>query len=408
MPPKILCSSRRLPALLLCLFASGSSLFADDERRFSVPDSETGIVLPISEDTVYGMLVNVRMEGRDLRLLLDTGASFSMLTEETTKRLGLVPQWNLDAIALSGRRVEIKAGLAKRVELGSIVIENELVGLNIVLPGGFPKSIDGILGLSSLQDFDVRINHRDRTLTLWAAGKSPRLEGERELPLTIQKHRGELRGKRATSCSVEAKIMGKAVPCIIDTGNVGGAMSMPEPLFASLFPELAKTASPSTFAGRDFSGEVGSREVRLPELQFAGETLKDFKIDLVPSRDAYGNLGQLVLNHFILTFDFQAGVLRSRSLGTLDELTQRSSAGLNLDLRDGDFFIGGLIPDGPAEKAGMKAGDKLLTVDGKEWKSLDDKSFYALVHLPPGTRIKVRYQRGAEAPAEVVLVLVKN
>ncbi len=393
-----------LLAALLCL----PSLFAEELRRSSIPDTETGVILPIAENAAFGMIVHARIEGQDLRLLVDTGASFSMLSEAATKRVGVEPRWDVTGIALSGNRVEMKTGLMKRLELGTAVIENEVVGVNTPIPDGFLLAADGILGLSSLQDFDVRINHRERTLTLWKAGKAPRLEGEVELPLTIVKQKGEILGQKAVVCLIEATIQDKPLRLILDTGNVGGSVAVPESLFTPLFPDLMKTAGAKAFGGRDVSGAVGSREVRLPEFKFAGDSLKDLKIDLIPSKEEYGNLGLLVLNHYLLTIDFQAKVLRTKSLGTIGELTQRSSAGLTVDVRGGDFYIGALTPGGPAEKAGLKAGDKLLTVEGKEWKTLDDKSFYALVHLPPGTPIKVRYQRGTEPVAEVVLVLVKN
>lgn len=391
-------------AALLCL----PSLFADELRRSSIPESETGMVVQASEDTSFGMIVKARIHGQDLRLMVDTGASFCFLSEAATKRLGLLPQEEIDAIAVSGTRVPMKVGLMKRLELGGLVIENELVGINTVLPEGFAGVIDGVLGLSSLRDFDVRFNHPERTLTFWKAGKAPRLEGEVELPLTFLKFRGQIQGQQAFGCVVEASIMGKPVPFLLDTGSVGKSVSVPQPLFTELFPDLAKTAGAKTFAGRDFAGMVASSEVRLPEFKFAGETLKDFKIELIPSKEKHGILGQLLLNHYILTFDFQAKVLRAKSLGTVGELTQRSSIGLTFDRRGGDFYVGGMNPGGPCEKAGLKVGDKLLTVEGKEWKTLDDKAFYALVHLAPGTPIKVRYQRGNEPIVEVVMVLVKN
>jgi predicted aspartyl protease len=233
-------------AALLCL----PSLFADELRRSSIPESETGMVVQASEDTSFGMIVKARINGQDLRLMVDTGASFCFLSEAATKRSGLLPQEEIDAIAVSGTRVPMKVGLMKRLELGGLVIENELVGINTVLPEGFAGVIDGVLGLSCLRDFDVRFNHPERTLTFWKAGKAPRLEGEVELPLTFLKFRGQIQGQQAFGCVVEASIMGKPVPFLLDTGSVGKSVSVPQPLFTELFPDLAKTAGAKTFAGR--------------------------------------------------------------------------------------------------------------------------------------------------------------
>lgn len=64
-------------------------------------------------------------------------------------------------------------------------------------------------------------------------------------------------------------------------------------------------------------------------------------------------------------------------------------------------IIGGIIQDMPAEQAGLKEGDKILSVDGQTvttWKDFTDK----IKNVNEGQDVLIKYQRGPES-YEVVL-----
>lgn len=59
--------------------------------------------------------------------------------------------------------------------------------------------------------------------------------------------------------------------------------------------------------------------------------------------------------------------------------------------RDGEYVVINTIPDTPAEKAGLKAGDLLLTVDGKTYETMEALS--AAIKGKVGTKVTVTYER---------------
>ncbi|MGA8222755.1 MAG: trypsin-like peptidase domain-containing protein [Candidatus Acidiferrales bacterium] len=78
----------------------------------------------------------------------------------------------------------------------------------------------------------------------------------------------------------------------------------------------------------------------------------------------------------------------------LQDITADLAAGLNLKVREG-VIIADVLPDGPAEKAGMKIQDILLTLDGQRIGRVPIAEMM-ISSKPPGTTVKAEIIRGAE------------
>ncbi len=89
----------------------------------------------------------------------------------------------------------------------------------------------------------------------------------------------------------------------------------------------------------------------------------------------------------------------------MQEITRTSTAGIYLDP---DYKILSVVPDGPADKAGMRAGDELLEIEGHPLKTMKPEKFAAFKRRPPGSVVKVRYRRGEGSPVEAGLIMVKQ
>jgi carboxyl-terminal processing protease len=78
---------------------------------------------------------------------------------------------------------------------------------------------------------------------------------------------------------------------------------------------------------------------------------------------------------------------------------------INVTEGGGSFDVVDVIADGPAARAGLAAGDHIVTVDGVKADELSLPELRQRFRRDaPGTRIRVEFERaGKVAPAEVIL-----
>jgi len=91
----------------------------------------------------------------------------------------------------------------------------------------------------------------------------------------------------------------------------------------------------------------------------------------------------------------------------LNESTSGNYAGLGLetDLRDGWLIIVAPMPGGPAERAGLQPGDRIVEIMGKLAKGWTSEEASKALRGKPGTPVTLKIERpGAPIPIEVRLV----
>jgi predicted aspartyl protease len=115
---------------------------------------------------------NVTLNGkRPLRFVLDTGASFSLISDEAARALGISPL----AAGGEGRAIggngsfPLVYGLLQSMEIGGAKIENVPVYIRGIpqAPDAPPEAkYDGYIGLSLISNYLMTIDYKERTLTL--------------------------------------------------------------------------------------------------------------------------------------------------------------------------------------------------------------------------------------------------
>ena len=111
------------------------------------------------------LLVEARLNGRFSGVfLLDTGASYCVITPATARRLGLDREDATRAITLATPTGEIEAPL---MTLKSIEVANARAGqVSVVVYPAVEEPLAGILGLSFLSQFEFAVDARRRVLKL--------------------------------------------------------------------------------------------------------------------------------------------------------------------------------------------------------------------------------------------------
>lgn len=378
-------------------------------RKSGLPAAAESVTIPL-EFTFLGFMLEILIDGKPVRLMLDTGAAATFISPEVARKLGLeLHKEAKDGESATGGKVVAWRALTKRLNLGDAWTENEPV-----MVAEMPAGIDGMLGVSTLADWDVRIDPSTKNLTLFPAGKAPALEGETALPLACdvvnpKASASNRQGFRQINLGVSALVGNHELTAIPDTGH-GVIFQLPGVLMERFAPEAMKEARPGLVTTITLSGKGTTRTAKLPEFTFGPDTLRGMTTEVIDASpgsllESRGLIGLNLLRHYVMTFRFAAGELRLKPLGTVQEITRNSTAGINFDQ---DAKILSVVPGGPADKAGLRAGDEVLEIEGHNLKTMKPEELAAFKRLPPGSMVKVRYRRGEASPMEAGLILVKQ
>lgn len=109
-------------------------------------------------------LVMVEFNGRALRMLVDTGASITLLTEAAARRAGLSPAPTTRGVRMQTASGSIEAALVEtHIDLGGMAIGQRDVAVHDFSVG---RDVDGLLGMDILGTYEFRLDHEQAALLL--------------------------------------------------------------------------------------------------------------------------------------------------------------------------------------------------------------------------------------------------
>ena len=148
---------------------------------------------------------------------------------------------------------------------------------------------------------------------------------------------------------------------------------------------------------------------RLPQIDIGGYKIKNLLIGFVSAEDskqvpAEAMIGLGLLSRFNLIYDYSRQRLIIKPNGKFSQPFEHNMSGLSMRKgADGYFEIVRIYDNSPANEAGLQAGDKVITIDGRSTAGLD---FFELTPLlkREGATIKLTALRESRT-WEVSLIL---
>jgi predicted aspartyl protease len=330
------------------------------------------------------ILVSATVEGESATLLLDTGAERSCLDATFAARLRPL-RTTVDSIRLPYTTVT-----ADGIRISDLGIESfhlrdiAMVSSDLApISFGIGVPIDGILGSDVLRHFTVKIDFSSGSAqfgtdaTILPGGTAVNLQSIHGLyfvPLTVQ---------------------GTPMRLLLDTGTNASIVS------SHAWSEITMHWQPQAMlAGvRSTGGSESTKFALIPTIDIGDATSRNIPFRVQPETryglfaDAGfdGLLGSDVLRRYVVTLDLANDrMYLSSDPNNHPDQYQFSTIGIQF-VRDegGSFTIMAVWHPSPAEKAGLKAGDRILAVNrlGTHEMSLDDLS--RKIHARPGTKVRL-------------------
>lgn len=305
--------------------------------------------------------------------ILDTGVGPLIITEptlldtlglknlRTTKIYGLGKGEEIEAFITNELNVKVKEASIDHIP--TAILKKDVFNLSSYLG----TQIHGIIGYYFFNSFVVKVNYSAKRLTFSSPLAKTKKKGTK-FAIEIQNKRPYLTVDLLTpqQKNIKAKL-------IIDCG-ASHALSM-EALDGAAFPLPDCTIEANLGIG--LSGPITGHVGRIPQLVIGKYSFKNIlsgfpAFESVAAQIGYttqnGNLGAEFLRRFDTTYDYQNNSIYLKPNQGYNENFDHDMAGIEVyidQINKKRFFIGRIEPGSPAEKAGFKVQDEILSLDFK-------------------------------------------
>jgi Aspartyl protease/PDZ domain len=341
------------------------------------------------------------VNGVETELLLDSGAGITVLDKSFADAIGLKGEGEITARGTSGTQA---ASLASGVNitLGDVELKDLTVAIIDLgdLTRRFGRSMPVIMGKELFNNAIVDIDYPRQRVAFHDAANY----GYEETGHSLQMHPTH-NGKRLVELSIEDQ-----PPAMfqVDTGS-GACVDIFDAYTRERGLLDGREGVSTTYRG-GVGGVVESKVATLASLEFAGYRLANVPAGFAPpgeggfgTTDFAGNLGAGIFTRFRLIFDFTRNRLHVESGPEWDtQPFKRNRLGVATDYVDGQVQVMHVAQGSPAEKAGIKAGDAIATVNGEPLtEATRTITIREVSRAPAGTTVTLKLGDGRELRIEL-------
>lgn len=372
----------RLGLLLLTPVLLAGLPLAAQTPAGTAPPTGWHVTVPADD----GLIFRMKVDGQGpYPTVFDTGA-VNVMSANFAQQLGLrIDEKTTDFGAIGGG-VKARTVYVDTLTIGELNIKNQtFYVLDIPSDAGTPQMI---VGWELMQMFAVEIDSKRNEITFFE-GTHFRYQGKGEaVPIFLHTN--------GNGIDVDARVDGIKGRFLVDSGNQFGTFL--SSIFVAQNNLVQKlNARYRGYNGRGFGGDSPSAwYVRLHSFQIGKLKVKGPISRLQTANDSFndklaGNIGQDVLNRFIVTVDCKHAVMYLEKTPLWNKPASFNRTGMLVDYNHDSDEIKTVFPGGPADAAGLRQGDRILTINGT--KPADDPND-PLFKQPVGTVLHLQVKRG--------------
>jgi len=325
-------------------------------------------------------------ESRELNFVLDTGA-VTAVDRKIATAIGLEEGAALPSITKSG-----KASLSRRP------VAFRLVGLEVkdFIPviADLPEKeegdpdLDGFIGADLLRFFCVTLDYDAGEIVFSATAPEPRapihrLPMRKQIPMGFPLVEGLVNGEKKITMMIDT---GSPFPIVCPLTLIENDRAF------SVVPVVKSLGTFMTWPGTTATHNYRARTetIRIGDLIFPGLTL-DFAE--LPGPFSLSLLGYEFLKHFVTIMDFPRGELiwNSKS-GGFPKAAE--SSGMAARKQDGRLIVRGLWPSSPADRCGIRVGDEIIRIDGRNTGTLSRREIDGYLSSDLGDGLELELTSG--------------
>jgi len=359
----------------------------------AAPEKAIEVPFRLGDDAI---IVDAKVNGRKVSLMFDTGFSGWVVCDA-----------NINLGKPSGKmtlRDFVGEFEVDTVKINSLTLGDEKIPVKdaeaVMQPGAdfsfsYNTHCEGIMGFSVIKDVITEINFERKMFIFHPKSKDITKEPVDNkttflaslLPI----------GNSSMEMHVELE-NGKKMVLALDTGNAFFATTHKDVLERV---NLWKTGDKPSFMKTAMvaSGPVDSWYAKIPNAKIYGVPVPSsvWSIIDLPSSSAEhdGTVGYGFLKNFNIVIDYGRRRIQLKNWTGKVETPQPADIGLSAfnSRADKKMVVYALSPEGPAEKAGVKIGDEIISVNDVYALNLSNRRLFEMLQGEAGTKVKISLSR---------------